>query len=173
MLQIFTKKQKGFTLIELLVVIAIIGLLATVVMVAMGPARARARDATRKAILKQVQLAMEMCHDDRTCGGGGALYCGTTAGPNTVHRIGGGIECNAVLGAGPFLDPMPRDPVNSGYNQFHWIANPLRTQYCVATRLETQVGGAWRWAAASHRGTCFSLTARPDVVSCWVTCPES
>ena len=57
-------KQKGFTLIELLVVIAIIGLLASIVLVSLNTARAKARDAKRIAGLKQIQLALEMYYDD-------------------------------------------------------------------------------------------------------------
>ncbi|PIZ86835.1 MAG: hypothetical protein COX92_02500, partial [Candidatus Nealsonbacteria bacterium CG_4_10_14_0_2_um_filter_40_15] len=37
MLKVFTNKSRGFTLIELLVVIAIIGLLASIVLVSVGP----------------------------------------------------------------------------------------------------------------------------------------
>ena len=51
--------QKGFTLIELLVVISIIGLLASVVLVSLNSARARARDARRISDIHQIQLALE------------------------------------------------------------------------------------------------------------------
>ena len=58
------KNQKGFTLIELLVVVAIIGLLATLSIVALNNARARARDARRVADVKQIQTALELYYND-------------------------------------------------------------------------------------------------------------
>lgn len=58
-----SKSQRGFTLIELLVVIAIIGLLSSVVLASLNSARAKSRDARRRADLKQLQLALELYYD--------------------------------------------------------------------------------------------------------------
>ena len=58
------KNKQGFTLIELLVVIAIIGLLATLSILSLNTARARARDAKRVADVKQIQTALEMYYND-------------------------------------------------------------------------------------------------------------
>ncbi len=69
----------GFTLIELLVVIAIIGLLASVVLVALNGVRQKARDTQRIANIQQVVKALQLYYQDHgqypnptcPCGDGG------------------------------------------------------------------------------------------------------
>ena len=56
--------KKGFTLIEMLVVVAIIGLLATVVMVALGPQRKNARIAAAQSSMRNMFTAMQLCASD-------------------------------------------------------------------------------------------------------------
>ncbi len=56
--------SKGFTLIELLVVITIIGVLTTLVTTNFVGVRQRARDAQRKADIRQIQSAVELYRSD-------------------------------------------------------------------------------------------------------------
>lgn len=83
------KQKKGFTLVELLVVIAIIGLLSTLAVVALGSARAKARDARRISDVKQIQTALE-------------LYFGTNAEyPDAASAIVlGGASAEVLSDAG-------------------------------------------------------------------------
>lgn len=58
------KNSQGFTLIELLVVITIIGVLTTLVTTNFVGVRQRARDAQRKADVRQLQSSIELYRSD-------------------------------------------------------------------------------------------------------------
>ncbi|MBI5530659.1 MAG: prepilin-type N-terminal cleavage/methylation domain-containing protein [Candidatus Doudnabacteria bacterium] len=83
--------QRGFTLIELLVVIAIIGLLASVVLVALNGARQKSRDSKRVADLSQLAKAFELYYNEHnsyptrtTAAGGVVLSSSLTLGSPSI-----------------------------------------------------------------------------------------
>jgi len=62
-------RRKGFTLIELLVVIAIIGILATIILVAIANARPRAQRASAVETLNRVISTAVICRDSQDVNG--------------------------------------------------------------------------------------------------------
>lgn len=115
--------QKGFTLIELMVVIAIIGLLASVVMVALNNARIKSRDAKRIGDIRQVLTAMEMYYNDNQ------FY--PSAAANQVSNITT-LKNDLVPKYMSIMPtaPIPADncnPSGLGGNDYYWAGNGAGT----------------------------------------------
>ena len=112
------RNQKGFTLIELLVVIAIIGLLASVVLLALNTARAKARDARRLSDLRQISTAAQMIAD---------------SDPNAQYPV----DAAAFTGSDPLPGGLPTMPTGgSCTGDYTYDTNTGRTQFNVEACLE-------------------------------------
>ena len=97
--------KKGFTLIELLVVIAIIGILAVLIIVALGRARASARNSARKSVLNSIAQAEEMYQDANQAYApdlGTLQTAGFLTNPNANGGNPGGTQYQIFTGAGTY-----------------------------------------------------------------------
>ena len=114
------QNQKGFTLIELLVVIAIIGLLASVVLLALNSARQKSRDAKRLADVRQMASALELYFDAAVGGSNG--YPGTAGFSGLAPNY---------LGQLPTF-PTPTDSCNTAsYAYTSTASNAYQLLFCI------------------------------------------
>ena len=104
-------KKRAFTLIELLVVIAIIGLLASIVLIALNSARAKSRMAARVATLRELSTALELYYNDHNgypaTAGGWYTSCD---GAHTANTVIPGLTPNYI----PELNADPLASCASG-----------------------------------------------------------
>ncbi len=115
------KNKLGFTLIELLVVIAIIGLLASIVLVALNNARSKARDVRRIGDIHQINKALALYYSsagslpvNNYCGGGDSVCAGAGVNgacdqstPNSMLAYS--LSMQQLVTAG-VLAAVPRSP---------------------------------------------------------------
>ncbi len=115
----FTRKERssGFTLVEIIVVIMIISLLAGVILVKLGEARAKARDAKRKADLAVVADALKLHYLDQK-----TFQVANTGNNNSsegwLTYTGGTYTTSIAQGLVTlgYLSSVPYDPATSGPN---------------------------------------------------------
>jgi len=130
MLQTFTKKHRGFTLIELLVVIAIIGILSAIVLVSLGGARTKAKDAAIKANMDSMRLAVEMFYTTNL------TYALAFADPSYTTAL---ASANAQMPTGKTIT----DEINTG--------GTANTHYCIQAELND--GTFWCLDDTGYIGT--------------------
>ena len=116
----------GFTLIELLVVISIIGLLASVVLVALNLSRVKARDARRLADLQQIDNALDLYYSDNdNYPGSLTLASWYYINDNNYPDTSGFPPCGTTGGLVPYIPNVCQftDPQGNGYAYVNYNNN--------------------------------------------------
>lgn len=129
------KSGAGFTLIEILIVIGLIAILATVVLVALNPARqfAQARDSQRVSNVNAILNAI----GQRIADNKGVFETGCSAGPISTTTVqymrpgGGGNYDIAPCLVPTYMSAMPFDPKGSGCTGSYTSTSTYETCYTV------------------------------------------
>lgn len=109
--------KKGFTLVELIIVLAIIGVFTAVVFGSIATSRSKARDNSRIADMKQIELALALYYDVNR------YYPGA---------IGTSISALDVLVTEKYLPSLPTDPQVGNVYEYKRVGN----KYCLGVKLE-------------------------------------
>ncbi|MBU2634930.1 prepilin-type N-terminal cleavage/methylation domain-containing protein [Patescibacteria group bacterium] len=160
--------NKSFTLIELLVVIAIIGLLASIVLVALGSARGKARDVVRKSDLIQIQKALEMYQiDNDSYPSTGGSWWGVCTNGGSKDRNGANAYIPGITPT--YFAELPVDPLDvrtgwSGYlyrsdgNNYKLLAHSIGPESfpSAGEPFYDPVRSTWAWMICSAEPACSS-----------------
>ena len=158
------ERSRGFTLVEMLLVIAIIGILATIVGLAVSSARAKARDVQRVDAVKTIQTALMSFKIDQ------GRY------PTEAEFASGSLIVTSTRGTTTYLVKIPSAPrVNDGVacasSTFNYIpATDGRTYllgYCLGAELDNLASG-WHCAnpdGMDHGGTCGNFICGVSTVA--------
>lgn len=120
--------HRGFTLIEILIVVAIIAILASVVLVGLGPTQSLGRDARRVSDLHEVQNGLELYYNAK-----GQYPIG---GNNAWSNLG-----TALSTAVPSITSIPSDP--SSNRSYAYSSDASGLGYILQAQMENLTGGPW------------------------------
>lgn len=109
----------GFTFTELLIAVALLGILSVLGFTSWQGQLAKARDASRKASLKQLELALDSYRDDTGC-----------------YPPEEQIYCDSEFLA-PDVPLIPCDPANNSVYHFRYV-NSQCNEYSIYARLEDE-----------------------------------
>ena len=141
-----TKQKKGFTLIEILIVVAIIAILASVVLVGLGPTQQAGRDARRISDLSEVQNGLELYYNAK------GQYPAPAAGTWSDGLVA------TLTGAGIGVSSVPSDPSSNRSYQYWYSLG--QTSYILGAQLENLQNSVFNnYHAASITGMTQAVTS--------------
>ncbi|MDE2019519.1 MAG: prepilin-type N-terminal cleavage/methylation domain-containing protein [Patescibacteria group bacterium] len=153
--------RKGFTLIEILIVVAIIAILASVVLIGLGPSQQSGRDARRLSDLHEVQNALELYYQKY------GIYPGNSGGTAGTVTSWANLT-TAITGAGVGItNPLPSDP-SSGHFYFYGVnsgATPADSSYILGAVLENANNAVFNNYTAPAVGS-YSFTSDMTGITC-------
>jgi prepilin-type N-terminal cleavage/methylation domain-containing protein len=131
--------QKGFTLIEILIVVAIIAILASVVLIGLGPTQQSGRDARRLSDLSQAQNGIELYYQK----------CGYYPGGVNANACSGYSQTAswanltaAITGSNIGIAQFPNDPT-AGKMYYYQSYGPNGESYVIGAKLENPNNTVW------------------------------
>jgi general secretion pathway protein G len=132
------KQQQGFTLIEILIVVAIIAILASVVLVGLGPTQQQGRDARRLSDLREVQTGLELYFNK--CG----YYPGVVNASAPCAAWSAASDwtdmATALTGSGLGIASVPNDPTAQ---KTYYYGSSDGTSYVIGAKLENKGSSAF------------------------------
>lgn len=119
-------KKSGFTLMEILIAIAIMGIMAALLSGNFISSQKKARDAQRKADLRQMQNALELYFNDKSVypvsSGGVIVGCGNCNGAPSSCTWNSQSEFRDTVPSScgtTYMKKLPKDPVAT-QNYYYW-----------------------------------------------------
>lgn len=124
------KTLKGYTLIEMLMVVAIIGVLASSILIGLGSARSKARDARRITDLKSTQTALELYYSKY------GVYPSRSPGSNETWEWADLVNVLTSSETGLKISKVPKDPLNNTEYVYKYATDGQN--YVLGAKLETK-----------------------------------
>jgi prepilin-type N-terminal cleavage/methylation domain-containing protein len=162
---------KGFTLIEMLIVVAIIAILASIIIVGLGPAQQSGRDARRLSDLQSIRNGLQLFYNK--CGFYPGTAAATTGSPCTAGSPGTTWQSfqQALIGANIGITQVPQDP--SSNRSYGYAVTSDNSSYILAAVLENQNNAVFNNYAPPSGSTNYIWSEDTNLVAPNTSCIQA